>query len=251
MAKKTSENCHLPILTQRRNWRLILGMYLITSATKLEIAPIRQHKELAKRCAFLVTGIGPVEAAISLTRFLSESDANSASASSLDGIIAFGVCGAYPESDAKMLDVCIAENEYMGDLGVAFDNQIEYFAENIFEDRTRFDLRNPLTENVIRILADLDISYKQGNFVTVNSCTGTLARGAFLRDHFNAICENMEGAALARVCSVYSIPFVELRCISNIVEDRDKSKWKVGEAISKGNEVLTKLLAELTTEVNK
>ena len=37
----------------------------------------------------------------------------------------------------------------------------------------------------------------------------------------------MEGAAIAHICRIYGIPFVEIRGISNMVEDRDKGKWDI------------------------
>ena len=35
------------------------------------------------------------------------------------------------------------------------------------------------------------------------------------------------------VCKTYDIPCVELRCISNMVEDRNTADWKLEEAIAK------------------
>ena len=43
----------------------------------------------------------------------------------------------------------------------------------------------------------------------------------------------MEGAAVAMVCQSLDIPCAELRCISNMVDDRDTSKWQLVEAIEK------------------
>jgi len=76
-------------------------------------------------------------------------------------------------------------------------------------------------------------SFKLVNFVTVNCCTGTILRGEFLQKKYDAGCENMEGAAVAMVCKNFNIPCVELRCVSNMVGDRDKSNWLLSEAIEK------------------
>jgi len=37
----------------------------------------------------------------------------------------------------------------------------------------------------------------------------------------------MEGAAVAHICSMYGIPVIEIRGISNIIEDRDMKKWNI------------------------
>jgi futalosine hydrolase len=212
-------------------------MYLIASSTELEISQLKENKELAKNFNFLITGVGVVESAISLARFLSEKKA--------DCVILFGVCGAYVDSGVDVLDICLAEGEHFGDFGVAMGDKIEYFSEEILKNKCNFDLENSFFEKIEKHLAALKIPYKSGHFVTVNSCSGTLSRGIFLRDKFGAICENMEGASIARVCEIYRIPMVELRCVSNLVEDRDESKWKIKEALSKGSDVLAKLLIEV------
>jgi futalosine hydrolase len=41
----------------------------------------------------------------------------------------------------------------------------------------------------------------------------------------------MEGAAVAMVCNTFKVPCVELRCISNMVEDRDTANWMLEDAI--------------------
>ena len=37
----------------------------------------------------------------------------------------------------------------------------------------------------------------------------------------------MEGAAAAQLCTVYDVPFVEIRAISNRVEDRNLADWNL------------------------
>lgn len=222
-------------------------MYLIVSATELEICQIRQNIGSAEidNFSFLVTGTGMVESAISLTRFLSE-EKEKAGHQQLNGIILFGISGAYLDTGTQLLDFCLAEAEHFGDFGVATNNKIEYFDNDISNQTSDYDLRNPLFASIEEILNNLQVPYRVGHFVTVNSCTGTRVRGDFLQQRYNAICENMEGAALARVCTLFQKPFAEVRCISNLVEDRDKSKWKIEEAARKGGRIVVKILAELT-----
>lgn len=40
----------------------------------------------------------------------------------------------------------------------------------------------------------------------------------------------MEGAAAAQVAELHGVPWLELRGISNIVEDRDLKKWNIPAA---------------------
>ncbi len=226
-------------------------MYLIVGSTELEISKLKENRELARTedFGFLITGVGVVESAISLTRFLSEAKTRT-NARWPDGVILFGVCGAYLDAGANVLDICLAEQEHFGDFGIAISEKTQYFTEETLKNQSNFDLKNEIFAKINETLVLLQIPHKNGHFVTVNSCTGTGARGDFLRDKFNAICENMEGAALARVCELFGLSMVELRCASNIVEDRDKSKWKIKEAVAKGSDALAKVLVELQSRGN-
>ncbi len=44
------------------------------------------------------------------------------------------------------------------------------------------------------------------------------------------VVESMEGAALHYVCLMEKIPFLQIRSVSNVTGDRDKSRWKIKEA---------------------
>ncbi|MDI6791112.1 MAG: futalosine hydrolase [Thermodesulfobacteriota bacterium] len=212
-------------------------VYLVAGSTELEINLLRREVSAPGKLDFLVTGVGPVESAISLTKFLEREQA--------DGVILFGVGGAYTEKEVDVLDICLAEEERFGDSGIAMDDDIHYFSDEMLTGKQDFDLRNSLSDQVESKLMALGMPFKKGPFVTVHACSGTLKRGNVLRDKFNAICENMEGAAMARVCELYGVPLLELRCISNMVEDRDTSGWKIKEAVAKGAGLLGRLLPEL------
>ena len=52
----------------------------------------------------------------------------------------------------------------------------------------------------------------------------------------------MEGAAFHYVCLMKNIPFLQLRAVSNYIGERDKSKWKIAEAIEEVNKACVELL---------
>ncbi len=93
-----------------------------------------------------------------------------------------------------------------------------------------FALDHQLLAVAGRSLERAGIKYRTGNFVTVSSTSGTVARGRYLQDKFKAICENMEGAALARVCQHFALPCLEIRCVSNMVINRSDQRWLAAEA---------------------
>jgi len=57
--------------------------------------------------------------------------------------------------------------------------------------------------------------------------------------------ESMEGAALHYTCREFNTPFIQIRAISNYIGERDKSHWKLKEAIDLLNEVLLQYIDKL------
>ncbi len=81
--------------------------------------------------------------------------------------------------------------------------------------------------------------------MTVQECSGTLALGGERARRFSAVCENMEGAAAAHVCLLYGVRFIELRGISNRVEDRRTEDWDLPLAAAKSQAACLELLARM------
>ncbi|MCK5069525.1 MAG: hypothetical protein KAR01_03255, partial [Desulfocapsa sp.] len=90
------------------------------------------------------------------------------------------------------------------------------------------------------------LKIRRGNFVTVCGVSATVSRGAMLMRQYDGLCENMEGAAVARVCEEYNLPLLEMRTISNFVEERDLTRWKLHEACDEAGKAAAILLKGLT-----
>jgi len=203
-------------------------MLLIAVATEIEIKPLEQFLAAsANLVEFLVTGMGPVTTAASLSNYLT------LHGSGIDGILNIGVAGAYRDSGVVMLDICLAQQEFLGDFGICMQDGIRDFAPGLVKAAPPLLFNNELVARFAGILNGHDIAFKTVNFVTVNCSSGTTERGEFLRKKFAAGCENMEGAAVAMVCTNFNIPCVELRCVSNMVQGRDGANWQLDEAIEK------------------
>ncbi len=202
-------------------------MILIVCATEFELQPLLEIVPADEsRWASLVCGVGVVEATLSLSRMLEQRKGE------FNAVLHFGVGGAYiPASDesVKLLDICLAKEELFGDFGICHNDQIESLPEHLVH-QSRYPLDAGLRKQCIQLLEKKHIILKQGTFVTVAGVSGTAKRGKMLRHQYDGLCENMEGAAVARVCEEFSLPLLELRCISNYVEDRDLSRWKLQEA---------------------
>jgi futalosine hydrolase len=102
-----------------------------------------------------------------------------------------------------------------------------------------------LIQHTIKALNDAGFNVSSGNFVTVSQCSGTRESGKVMKKRFNGICENMEGAAVAHICMMYRVPMIEIRGISNIIEDRDMKKWNIKKAALNCNEAVMELIKRL------
>jgi futalosine hydrolase len=65
---------------------------------------------------------------------------------------------------------------------------------------------------------------RQVEGITVSTVHGT--------ERFNPDVESMEGAAFMYACLIHGVPFAQVRAVSNIVERRNRSAWKLNEAIT-------------------
>lgn len=176
-------------------------------------------------------GMGKTNAAHALTALLE--------AVPVRGVVGFGIGGAYPGSGLDVGGIALATAAAYGDEGVQAPDgwmSTEGIGIPLWQagDARRF---NTFPLDAVRVarartaLADAGYAVRTGPFVTVSCCSGTAALGAAMAGRFpGALCEGMEGAALAHVAAIYEVPFLELRAVSNLVEDRDMSRWRIPAA---------------------
>jgi futalosine hydrolase len=79
--------------------------------------------------------------------------------------------------------------------------------------------------------------------ITVNEIKSADFSGFQRND--SPVVESMEGAALHYVCLMEKIPFLQIRSVSNITGDRDKSRWKLKEARESLHKTLILLFQKL------
>lgn len=162
-------------------------------------------------------------------------------------LIIFGIGGAYPGSGAGIGDIALASEEIYADEGVLIGDGFRPadFIGISLAKIGMLELHNhiPASSDLLGMLRDLlapsysvdkvhgyGPSVMTGRFVTVSTATGTDQRAAEIEEMYHPLCENMEGAAAAHVATMHGVPWAEIRSISNIVEDRDTSKWDIPRA---------------------
>ena len=170
-----------------------------------------------------------------------------------EALLLFGCGGAYPHSGLEIGDLALAETEIFGDEGVATAHGFADLAamglpmrqgdEPLFNtwptDRTLQELAQPA---LLELAGTQGIKLATGAFVTVSTCTGTAARAIEIEARTGGICENMEGAAVALACRQLSVPLLEIRGISNLVEDRDTGRWDLAAGMTVAQQAVIGLL---------
>ena len=188
-------------------------------------------------------GMGKTNAAHGLTALLETHEVR--------GVVGFGVAGAYDGSGLRIGDVALASRAVYGDEGVEAPGGwisteqigiplVERGGERAFNEMALDPTR---VARAADALAAGGVHVRVGPFVTVSACSGTAARGAEVAARFGGICEGMEGAALAHVAAIYGVPFLELRAVSNLVEDRDLSRWRLADAAEAAQRAVRVLVA--------
>ncbi|MEA3467424.1 MAG: futalosine hydrolase [Thermodesulfobacteriota bacterium] len=218
-------------------------MFLVVCATEFELQPLLERVNPEKKgWMSLVTGVGMVETTLNLTRLLEQQPKK------IHAVLNFGVAGAYKcdgREGAGLLEICLAEQEVFGDFGICHVDRIEPLAEHLVH-RPSYVLDHDLLNRAETLLQENGLSAKRGNFVTVCGVSATERRGTMLGTQYDGLSENMEGAAVARVCEEFNLPLLEMRTISNFVEERDIQRWKLTEACAQAGKAAAILLKGLT-----
>jgi futalosine hydrolase len=175
----------------------------------------------------LPCGMGKTNAAHALTALL-ETHA-------VRGAIGFGIGGAYPGSGLALGGVALATECVYGDEGVLAPAgwlSTEGIGIPLWAGRfNAFPVDAGWLAAAACSLEGAGIAARRGPFVTVSCCSGTTALAAERAARVpGALCEGMEGAALAHVAAIYGVPFLELRAVSNVVEARNLARWRIAEA---------------------
>jgi futalosine hydrolase len=221
-------------------------MFLVVCATEFELQALLDQDPLIQgEWTSLVTGVGMVETTLKLTRFLEGQGTNRER--KVHAVLNFGVGGAYicdGKENVDLLEVCLADEEIFGDLGICYPDRMEPLAVHLLH-RTHYNLDSDLLDRAETLLQENDLTVRRGNFVTVCGVSATACRGTMLARQYDGLCENMEGAAVARVCEEFDLPLLEMRTISNFVEERDIGRWKLREACDQAGKAAAILLKGL------
>jgi futalosine hydrolase len=160
--------------------------------------------------ATLACGIGPVEAAAATARALAERD--------VDTVLNVGLAGARAGRALEPPELVIG-------------------TEAVYEDA-----RRPLVRG--RVRADPGLLA-----AAIRALPGAQAlpigTSASVGGTSGADVEAMEGFGVLRAAQLVGVPALEVRAISNLIEEDDRARWRFDEALAALAEALPRLVDEL------
>lgn len=212
--------------------------FLLCAATELEIEAtlsfLGKHPEYKTKMDVLITGVGLTATTYQLTKKILTDRPRF--------VLQAGICGSL-DNYLKPGKIVVVEKESIGDLGVVEKGSFTSLFNLGFLQLNEYPWTSGKLCNNIAVLQKTGLTIADG--VTINEITTNSQRIQFYRDELKANIETMEGAALHYVCLSEKIPFLQLRCVSNYVGERDKNKWALREAIMNLNIELQRLIIKL------
>ncbi len=153
-------------------------------------------------------------------------------------VVNIGVAGALPGSNLPMSSVVLASQSVFADEGVITPDGFITLDEMGFSPTAGDSLGVAGARDLIAALDP--VTDRTGVITTVSTCSGTDAQAIEVQRRTGAIAEAMEGAAVGCVIerlnnelASNSIPFAELRVISNTTGDRDHQDWDLAGALDR------------------
>jgi futalosine hydrolase len=205
---------------------------LIVAATNFEIADFKASKP---NSPVLITGVGVPAALYHLQKVVANNN--------FDLVIQAGIAGAFT-NEFQLGETVLVKQDTFGDMGIEEKNEFTPIFETDLFNKNEFPFTNGWLVNNENYLKQSSLELVKA--ITVNKVTdNNLVKEQQIKN-FNPEIESMEGAAFHYVCLQEKMPFLQLRSISNYVGERDKTKWKMNEAIGNLNRELLILINQLT-----
>ncbi len=230
-------------------------MIVLATATRMEmdavLAGIRsrtaspnegtwlQQEHGGRRLCLLVTGIGPVNAALSLGRLIGTQPG-------LNGVCNLGVAGSFDLERFPLESAAVSSQEIWPEFGLRTDSDVQAAGLKLAQapaglrgqegpvfDRLRL---NPLTD-ASAMGIQLPEACPTAVSLSVAGVTASAGLAQKFRSCYQADLENMEGFALAFAAFSNDLPFVEVRSVSNRVGSRSKEDWRLKQALKKLSEL--------------
>jgi futalosine hydrolase len=222
---------------------------LVVSATSLEIKPfleelgeglemqyhVTRYEHERFQVDILITGVGMVPTAVYTSMVLGLYE--------YDAVINAGLCGSF-NTEIPLGAVVNVNTDCLPETGAEDGEHFLSLIDLKLLDQDEFPFSGGKLVNDSVFDSGLIESLPLSNGVTVNTVHGNAQSIAsfLLRNHPDV--ETMEGAAFMFSCKLHKIRHIQIRSISNYIEDRNIAKWNIPLAVQNLNRFLMELLNE-------
>lgn len=197
---------------------------LVVAATLPEISPVYDHFGIPHEQFYstpgfdlLITGVGMTATAYALGKQLT---------TSYRLVLNLGIAGSFDHS-IPLGSLVIITSDTFSELGAQNKNEFLPIDQLGF-GKSNYSIDPPLlphTQN-LRTVRGITVNTVHGNTQSIKAVVTRLQPAT----------ESMEGAAVFYSCEQAAIPCLQVRSISNYVEERNKETWKIGLAIKNLND---------------
>lgn len=191
----------------------------------------------------IITGVGMVATTYNLTQQLSKLN--------YDLCLNVGIAGAFDKTirlgeTVNIITDCFAdlgaedEDNFLSvfDLGLINENEFP-FENGLLRNKTHLDIK---TIEALKKVSGVTLNLVHGNNASISK---------FIAQHETKYqkpkTESMEGAAFFYVCMQMNVPCFQIRSISNYIEKRNRSEWKIDVALNSLEKFITNFVEEITT----
>jgi futalosine hydrolase len=175
---------------------------LVMAATEMEIQPFIESKP---EVDILISGVGAPSTMYRLFKKITSQR--------YDLVIQAGIAGKFRQGAIGISECALINCDVFADLGVQENKQFYSLSDLNFTDANESPYSNGQLFNNNSFF--MSSSLPQVGAITVNTVSDDIFQANLYAAKYNAHVESMEGAALHYVCLLESIPFLQLRGISN------------------------------------
>ena len=196
---------------------------LLTGKENTDPEQINTVKQFNNSCDIIVTGVGATPTAYFLAKY----------ANKYKAILNVGVAGSF-NTDIPTKSVVVIEKDCLADYGIDDNGNFKHFSNFNF-------VSNPILANKYLsnpLIKKIDFPCKLVTGITVSTTSGSIEQVEKLKKRWSADIETMESAAVFFTCLTEDVPFLCVRAISNRIEPRVKSSWKIEAAMQNLKEQL-------------
>jgi len=195
---------------------------LIVTSVSAEKEAVLRGLNSDSRFEVLVAGVGSVVAAVNTSRALSSAEYSL--------VICAGIGGGF-SGKAEVGSLVVATQIVAADLGAETSEGFCSLDELGF-GFTLIQIDTNLVDLVTQALQEAKLPVNTGPVLTVSTVTGSAASAVELASRVpGATAEAMEGFGVSFAALDHGVPVLEIRAISNRVGPRDRSAWRIKEAL--------------------